>query len=631
LRSEPRQVFSFLPLRAWAWLRLFAPLLIIILGPKGLARAENVLVLYENNRLLPANIEADRGLNEVIAASGKPVQVRAEFLDYPEFGGDDYVQTVATYLREKYKTIVPDVIVVGGNGALDFILKNRARLFPDVPVVHMGIEKDFVGGVTLPAGVYGVPVEYDAVGTIAQALKWHPQASRLVVVTGLLAEEKLWLDGFKKDIEQFHDRLKSVEYLTGLATDELRRRVGMLDHDTIIFTTGYYKDGTGRSFTPRQAASEIANAASVPVYGPYNTFVGVGVVGGKVPTFLSMGKTAGSIVNHILAGRPVEELKLPQVMPTQLSVDWRQIERWGIDPKAVPADALVQFRAPGFWDQYRTPALIMLGIVLLQSALVGGLLIERRRRLEAENAADKHRFELAHASRLAVAGELTASIAHEINQPLGAIQSNVTAATLLLEQGKTLEEIRPILEDIRRDNVRASEVIRQLRKLLEKHEVERKVIDLNDSLSDAQTVLRAEAQRRRVELRIRINDPKVEILGDRIQIQQILINLVLNAMDAVSGEADGRRIVTVTAAHRGEVASVEVKDTGHGIETEDQDRLFESFFSTKPSGIGLGLSIVRTLVEAHLGKVWAENQASGGAVFRVTFPSVTMPSALEVA
>ena len=101
----------------------------------------------------------------------------------------------------------------------------------------------------------------------------------------------------------------------------------------------------------------------MPVYGPYNTFIGTGVVGGRVPTFLAMGQTAGGIVNNLLEGRPVSGL--PAIMPTQLSVDWRQIERWGIDKSAVPADALVQFRAPSFWDQYRSAALITLGIVLL--------------------------------------------------------------------------------------------------------------------------------------------------------------------------------------------------------------------------------------------------------------------------
>jgi C4-dicarboxylate-specific signal transduction histidine kinase len=250
----------------------------------------------------------------------------------------------------------------------------------------------------------------------------------------------------------------------------------------------------------------------------------------------------------------------------------------------------------------------------------------------AELSVDKHRFELAHASRLAVAGELTASIAHEINQPLGAILSNVAAASLILESGAMQpEELRQILEDIRRDDVRASDVIRQLRKLFEKHEVERTAVDLNEAAVEMAIVLRAEAKRRRVELVVREASGDVGVIGDRIQIQQVLINLVLNAMDAVAEQREGQRIVTVAVTKADDTAAVEVSDTGHGIREEDRAKLFDSFFSTKAAGIGLGLSIVRTLVESHGGRVWAENRADGGAVFRVELPAAQGIRRLEVA
>jgi C4-dicarboxylate-specific signal transduction histidine kinase len=249
----------------------------------------------------------------------------------------------------------------------------------------------------------------------------------------------------------------------------------------------------------------------------------------------------------------------------------------------------------------------------------------------AESAKDKHRFELAHAARLAVAGELTASIAHEINQPLGAIQSNVAAAAMILDNGASRDELQQILEDIRRDNLRASHVIVQLRKLFDKHEVERRIVALGGALADMEMVLRAEALRRRVDLRTAVEDPDASVLGDRVQIQQVLINLVLNAMDAVAGQPDGRRQITVTLSSMRGTASIEVADTGRGIDGAHLARLFDSFFSTKPSGIGLGLSIVRTIVEAHGGTVQAQNRPSGGAAFRVELPVAVDPAKLEVA
>jgi signal transduction histidine kinase len=610
---------------------VIALLTLILASPAAMAEAKRVLVLYENNRLLPANVEGDRGFSDAIGSGREPVDVRAEFLDYPDFGGDDYVRTVATYLREKYRDKSPDVVVAGGTGALAFILSHRDDMFRGAPIVFMGIDKDFVDSHALPTDVYGVPVDFDAIGTVEQALRWHPAASRLVVVTGDAPDDRAWLARLQHDLPRFRGRVSSIDYLTGLSTPELRDRLSKLGKDSVVFTPGYFKDGAGRSFAPRQAAGTLAEASAAPIYGPYNTFLGTGVVGGKVPTFYAMGQTAGRIVNQILDGKPVVDLHLPAVMPTTLMVDWRQIKRWGIDEAAVPPGTVVEFKAPGFWDQYRTQAIIALAVVALQSALVTGLLIERKRRRSAQNAVDRHRFELAHASRLAVAGELTASIAHEINQPLGAIQSNVSAATIMLDKRAEPDQLRPILEDIGRDNIRATDIIRQLRKLMEKHEVDRRSLDLGNAMVDTLTLLRSEAQRRRVELRTRQRAHGIRIIGDKVQIQQILINLVLNAMDAVADQREGRRIVTVSAAARGDSAVIKVKDTGHGIDASHQARLFDSFFSTKPNGIGLGLSIVRTLAEAHRGKVWAENEPGGGAVFFVSFPLVLADAELEVA
>ncbi len=369
---------------------------------------------------------------------------------------------------------------------------------------------------------------------------------------------------------------------------------------------------------PRVAMAAVSAA---PVYGPYNTFIGVGIVGGAMPSFEAMGREAGSIVNRLFAGADPATLQLPQDHANHTECRLAASSALGHQRERDPPDTVVHFREPTFWEAYKAEALIAAAIVLLQSALVAGLLIERRRRRGAEASVDKHRFELAHASRLAIAGELTASIAHEINQPLGAILSNVNAAELMLHSGTAqTSELQQILGDIHRDNIRASEVIRRLRSLLTKHQVERKVIDLNDSLADMATILRAEAQRRRVTLAIRPELPSVEVIADRIQMQQVLLNLALNAMDAVSDVPDERKTVMVSTERRLGDALITVQDRGHGIAPEHRSKLFDSFFSTKRTGIGLGLSIVRTLVEAQNGNVWVEDAPGDGAVFRVRLP-----------
>src|SRR5262245_40818557 len=233
------------------WKCLCVASLMAALLPAGMAQAyspKQVLVLYENNRLLPANVEADRGLNRVIAGFGSPVEVSAEFLDYPRFGGEDYIRTISTYLREKYHTHPPLVVVAGGNGALEFLLRNRQELFPGAPLVHMGVDKPLIDGLKLPGDVYGVPVRYDPAGTVAQALRWHPRARRLVVITGAAPPDRAWVPLLQRELEPFKGRLDRIESWSGLATQELVERLSSLGADTVVFTPGYFMDGAGTTF-----------------------------------------------------------------------------------------------------------------------------------------------------------------------------------------------------------------------------------------------------------------------------------------------------------------------------------------------------------------------------------------------
>jgi C4-dicarboxylate-specific signal transduction histidine kinase len=331
-----------------------------------------------------------------------------------------------------------------------------------------------------------------------------------------------------------------------------------------------------------------------------------------------MGRQAALAVNDQLHSTRLAQAPGARAMPNALNVDWRQVRRWGIDESLVPPEAIVSFREPTFWEMYRNVVIGTALVILLQTVLIAALLVERRRRRKAEGAVLAQRTELAHASRLAVAGELTASIAHEINQPLGAIQTSADAADMILQAGgDRRDDLLRIVTRIRRDNMRASDVIRRLRSLLARHAPERKSFDLNQAMHDVATLLHAEARHRHVALELRPAPAPARVLGDETQMQQVLINLVLNAMDAVAGLPEDRRTVVVAIEQSANAIAITVRDPGHGIASEDLSKVFESFYSTKKKGMGLGLSIARTIVEAHGGRIWAASAAGEGTSFHV--------------
>lgn len=589
-------------------------------------KAANVLVIYSNGRLLPANVAGDRGLREVLKDSpGPAVNVFDEFLDIPRFDGPAYLNAVATYMRQKYGSHPPDVIVAAGAEALVFALERRSALFPDAPIVHMSVPSSALEALSkLPPDVVGTPIEFDFDRTIEQARRWHPRARRLVLVTGTAAQDREWEARLRDASTRLGKDWERVEFLAGLPNSAVLRHLETLPDESVVFTPGYWQDGEGRRFTPRQSTQALVAASTAPVYVPFSTFMGTGVVGGYMLDFEGIGRQAAGTVNAVLRGlAPASaNANANAAIPNVLNVDWRQVRRWGIDARAVPGDAAVHFREPGLWDAHRREVLIALAVMLVQAGLIAGLVIERRRRKLAVQAEQKQRFELVHASRVAVVGELTGAIAHEINQPLGAILSNAEAAEMIMtSEAPRPAELRQILADIRRDDLRAGEVIRRLRALLAKHHVEQQRFDLNEAVGDVASILRAEARRRGATLDILLPDPAASMVGDRIQIQQVLINLVLNALEAVADLPEPRRKVGVELETGGGQVTLVVRDRGNGIAPEQMPKLFDSFFSTKSTGMGLGLSIVRTLVEAHGGRVWADNGAEGGAVFRVEMPA----------
>jgi C4-dicarboxylate-specific signal transduction histidine kinase len=266
---------------------------------------------------------------------------------------------------------------------------------------------------------------------------------------------------------------------------------------------------------------------------------------------------------------------------------------------------------------------LTIAVILLQAGLISGLLHAHRRRRLAEVQSRQRMAELAHVNRFSTAGELTASIAHEINQPLGAILTNAeTAQTILKSPSPDIVGLNEIVVDILRDDRRASEVIRRLRSLLTKAPFELKSLDLNDVARETVEFLSPLAVARKVELTGLITGKALPILGDRIQIQQVILNLVVNGIDAMKDTPTENRIISIRTSRVEKFAQLSVSDRGPGIPEDKLKEVFEPFFTSKSGGMGMGLSIARTIVEAHHGLIWAKNRDHGGASFQIRLPLV---------
>jgi len=253
-------------------------------------------------------------------------------------------------------------------------------------------------------------------------------------------------------------------------------------------------------------------------------------------------------------------------------------------------------------------------------AVVSHTEITERKRAELE--AQQARQELAHFSRVSTIGELAASLAHELNQPLTGALANARAALRLLESTRPdVAEIRSILSDIVDDNKRAAEVIRRLRRLLRKGEVQLSVLDLNGLIRDVAKLLSSDAIIRNIAVRLELDPNPLFVSGDAVQLQQVVLNLLLNAMEAMAESSeDGRTITVRTANTEANIVHVSVQDAGPGLREGTQQLVFEPFYTTKASGVGMGLAISKSIIEAHGGRIWATDNATAGATFHFSLP-----------
>jgi signal transduction histidine kinase len=429
---------------------------------------------------------------------------------------------------------------------------------------------------------------------------------------------QFWRRNLDDSLNRFRGRLTLV-WFDSLSFADLLRRCASLPRNSAIYFVAFGTDAAGGAYADERVLADLHATANAPLFGAQSAYLGAGAVGGSLMSNEEMIRTSANAAARLLNGAAPASIRIPRQLPGPPVFDWRELERWDIPESRLPAGSIVRYRPPTLWRAHRRTVLTATGVLAIQSLLIAGLLYQLRARRRAESDSRRSLALAADTSRRETMSALTSSIGHELGQPLGSIMHNALALQMMVTANRaTPGTIGEILSDIQAQGARATQIIDRHRTMLKSHQLAKTPIDLRTVIDETLALVAHDMTVREVSATVEQSPSPCVIDGDPVLLQQVLMNLVMNAMDAMTETPPGRRHVTISSDIRAADVDVSVRDTGPGLPADILDTLFTPFVTTKARGLGIGLTIVRSIIDTHGGTIAARNNPEGGATFTVT-------------
>jgi C4-dicarboxylate-specific signal transduction histidine kinase len=344
-------------------------------------------------------------------------------------------------------------------------------------------------------------------------------------------------------------------------------------------------------------------------------------VGGYVLTPAAIGKGAADLALRILNGESASGIPIAHGNVVRPIFDWRQLQRWGVSAASLPPGSEIRFRDPTAWEQYKIQILAICAALLLQSALIFSLIYERRRRHLAEIQARHSIAELTQMNRFATAGELSAAIAHEVKQPITGMVTMANAAVRWLSrESPDIQRAREALNKVVAAGHHASEVITDVRGLFGKDTQEKTPCDVNKLIRTVLALVYIDLRKHSIEGQVNLSEQLPPVFGNAVQLQQVILNLVMNAIESMVSAAEPRVLSITSESNEHNSVLVSIADTGSGIDVANLKLIFKPMFTTKAHGMGMGLSICKSIIESHDGRIWVSAAVPRGSVFQFELP-----------
>lgn len=604
--------------------RLQSLMLCLLAVPLCGAEPDSILVLMSYHRGMTWEDGVAQGLQDILAEDHELVYVHHDVKRFPD---RSRVPALIQATRDLATTSRAKLVIAVDDYAWDLAKQHRDELFPGLPVVFCGV--NYWDGTDRPVWSTGVVEGTDLISTVRLALHLHPAAKRLVVVndsteTGLANRQRLEseLPGVLGG--------RRLAWLGDGTFAETSAALSRLDpRSDVVLTMSSNLDAAGAVRSYAQAARAIREACPAPVYAVWDFYYDRGFVGGYLADARIHGQRTAALARRVLAGEPPGDIPIDQRPSVRLSLDANELERFGIDPARIPAEAELLHARVSFWSVHGPTIAIATVIILLQGATIAGLLLSMRRRRQAERVARAAEERMRQGQRMDAIGRLSAGIAHDFNNILTAVLGHAELLGMRVKGQPELERHARVIVDA---STRAAGTVRSLLTFARGHGAHTGACDLDRLILDSVELLRHSISRHiAIDCSPRSNC-WVGLGADHLQ--QILVNLALNARDAMP---DGGKLAISASCdyldgesaarlglQPGRHALIEVRDSGTGIDPEVLPHIFEPFFTTKGpgAGSGLGLAMVHGAVRSAAGAISVSSMPKAGTTFTIRLPVV---------
>jgi signal transduction histidine kinase len=526
------------------------------------------------------------------------------------------------YLYALYAASPPNLILAIGAPAADFIQRHRQRIFPGTPMLFTAVEVRRVQYDKLTADDTVAAVAHDFPASFENILRVLPLTKTIAIVNGASPNEIFWQGELRREAAPLIGRVE-LKFYNELSFEAILKDAANLPPHSAIFWHLMNVDAAGVAHEANAALSRLSATANAPVFSYIDNFFGNDTtVGGPMHSVEEGSREAAAVAVRILNGEKPSDIKTPPNRYASPKFDWRQMQRWGISESALPPGSEVRFREPSMWERYRAQMLAIIAALLAQAMLIVWLFYEHRRRHLAEVLVRNSMAELTHVNRVATVGEFSASIAHEVNQPLTGIVATASAGRRWLNAAKpNIEEARAAFDKIEVAGHRAADIIKNVRSMFRKDTQNKSQVEINQLIRSVLELVDIDLRKHEIHLKSRLEDQIPPVIGNQVQLQQVILNLIMNAIDAM--QPVQLRVLSVESKLNGHgIVQVSIEDNGTGIDPADLGKIFKPMFTTKDHGMGMGLSICHSIIENHNGRIWATAGSKSGTIFHLDLPGV---------